>query len=140
MKRVTMTFLTIVGVVLLAYIASSCSGQKRLTQVEYIHDTTIKTTIAYDSIDRWHTHYEYVSGDTIRCVDTFYCDRWHQLRDTTKMVEVQYRDVEREVAVEKELTWWQQCKMKGFWLLLAGIVVYVLWRTRKKWEQLFSRY
>lgn len=36
-----------------------------------------------------------------------------------------YRDkvIEKAVPVEKELTWWQQMQMKGFWIVLAIIVV-----------------
>lgn len=36
-----------------------------------------------------------------------------------------YRDkiVEKSVPVERELTWWQQTQMKGFWIALAIIVV-----------------
>ena len=36
-----------------------------------------------------------------------------------------YRDkiVEKAVPVERELTWWQQTQMRGFWIVLAIIVV-----------------
>lgn len=36
-----------------------------------------------------------------------------------------YRDkiIEKSVPVERELTWWQQTQMKGFWIALAIIVV-----------------
>lgn len=37
-----------------------------------------------------------------------------------------YRDkiIEKSVPVERELTWWQQTKMRGFWVLLA-VLAYV---------------
>lgn len=36
-----------------------------------------------------------------------------------------YRDkiVKKSVPVERELTWWQQTQMKGFWIVLAILVV-----------------
>lgn len=36
-----------------------------------------------------------------------------------------YRDkvIETSVPVERELTWWQQTQMKGFWIVLAILVV-----------------
>lgn len=35
-----------------------------------------------------------------------------------------YRDriVEKPVQVERELTWWQQTKMKGFWVLIVFVI------------------
>lgn len=36
-----------------------------------------------------------------------------------------------EVPVEKPLTWWQQFRLKGFWWLLGGIALALLWIFRK---------
>lgn len=32
------------------------------------------------------------------------------------------------VEVERELTWWQQAKMKGFWFLLSIVAIWAVWR------------
>lgn len=34
------------------------------------------TEVVHDSVDRWHTHYEYLLGDTVRVVDSVMVDRW----------------------------------------------------------------
>lgn len=44
-----------------------------------------------------------------------------------------------EVPVEKELTKWQKFQMKGFWWLAVGLVGYVLFRTRKWYNNKFTR-
>lgn len=44
-----------------------------------------------------------------------------------------------EVPVEKELTKWQKFQMKGFWWLAVGLVGYVLFRTRKWYNNRFTR-
>lgn len=43
------------------------------------------------------------------------------------------------VPVEKELTKWQKFQMKGFWWLAVGLVGYVLFRTRKWYNNKFTR-
>lgn len=46
---------------------------------------------------------------------------------TTKQSHIEYI----EVPVEKELSWWQQFRLKGFWWLLGGIALALLWIFRK---------
>lgn len=36
-----------------------------------------------------------------------------------------------EVPVEKELNWWQKFRLKGFWWLLGGLILSLLWIFRK---------
>lgn len=64
----------------------------------------------------------------------------HPAEVETKVVyrdSIVYRDrIETErVEVERELTWWQQTRMKGFWVLLAV----VLWLLRKPVASLVRR-
>lgn len=64
----------------------------------------------------------------------------HPAEVETKVVyrdSVVYRDREKtvQVEVERELTWWQQTRMKGFWVLLAV----VLWLLRKPVASLVRR-
>lgn len=44
-----------------------------------------------------------------------------------------------EVPIEKELTKWQKFQMKGFWWLAVGLVGYVLFKTRKWYNNKFTR-
>lgn len=39
--------------------------------------------------------------------------------------------IEKEVKVEKELTWWQKFRLDAFWWLLATVVGLLLWTFRK---------
>lgn len=55
----------------------------------------------------------------------------------TKIDSIPY-PVPYEVPVEKELTWWQETQMRGFWVLLVGLVVFVAWKTRKVWLKLLK--
>lgn len=45
--------------------------------------------------------------------------------DTTRTRVVHHTDV---VEVERELTWWQQTQIKGFWAMLAILAIWVLLR------------
>lgn len=49
-------------------------------------------------------------------------------RSTTEVTKVEYK--------EKELTKWQKLQMRGFWTLIAVVVAYIVWRTRKLWSKL----
>jgi hypothetical protein len=88
------------------------------------HDSTF--------VDRWHTHYEYIKGDTIYNIDTFYHNIYKekQVHDTSyisKEIPVPY-PVEK--LVEKELNPWQKATMVLGNLLifaLVGVLVYKLW-------------
>ena len=68
----------------------------------YVHDSIYTTQIRYDSIDRWHTHYEYVKGDTVYVLDSVYRDRWHTRLDTLVKIQTDTVTVEKEVIVEKK--------------------------------------
>lgn len=52
-------------------------------EVRYEHS---RDTV-HDSVDRWHTHYEFVKGDTMHSIDTFYQDRWHIERSVDTLTE-----------------------------------------------------
>lgn len=49
-------------------------------------------------------------------------------------------EVEKEkVYIEKELTAWQRFKMNGFWILVAVIGGYLVWKNRRRLLSLFLR-
>lgn len=81
-----------VAIILLAF--ASCKTADPVTKVEYIHDTTYIVDHRVDSVDRWHTHYEVIKGDTKFVYDTFYRDRWRTKIDTMYRDRVQYQDRE----------------------------------------------
>lgn len=102
-----------------ALLASGCSSTKEVEHV-YHRDTVYSNSVVHDSVDRWHTHYEYLRGDTLHMIDTFYRDRWHIAHDTAykTVVEVQEREVEK--VVEKRVTvWWPLWVALG---LIGGVV------------------
>ena len=53
-----------------------CAGCRH---VQYVAVPSVRTeyhnSIMHDSVDRWHTHYEFLRGDTLHLIDTFYRDR-----------------------------------------------------------------
>ena len=117
-------FLALVLFVLIAVAAllvGGCSSTKEVEHV-YHHDTVYSKSVVHDSVDRWHTHYEYLRGDTLHVIDTFYRDRWHIAHDTAykTVVDVQTRDVEK--IVEKKV-WWPLWVAIG---LVVGFVVFVV--------------
>lgn len=95
-----------------------------LTQM--VHDTVYCNSVVHDSVDRWHTHYEYLRGDTLHVIDTFYRDRWHIAHDTAykTVVDVQTRDVEK--VVEKKVYVWWPCIV-----VIVLVVVVGLWFYRR---------
>lgn len=118
----------------LAMLFAGCRTTRETVEVPvYIHDTNSIVQQVHDStyIDRWHT--EYVKGDSVYVHDSI--DRWHSIvkHDTlNRYVEV---PVEREITryVEKPLNGFQRLQKNGFWVLMAGILAYGSYRTRKWW-------
>ena len=111
---------------------SGCRTIKEQIPV-YIHDTTRVVNTRLDSVyvDRWHD--VVVKGDTVRIHDSTIITRDRYCHDTVyryKEKPVKVTEI-REVA--QPLTWWQKTQKGGFWVLLAALGVYVLWRTRKWW-------
>lgn len=53
-----------------------CAGCRHVQYVAVpsVH-TEYRDSIVHDSVDRWHTHYEFLRGDTLHLIDTFYRDR-----------------------------------------------------------------
>lgn len=97
-------------------------------EVRYVHSTDT----VHDSIDRWHTHYEYLKGDTLHSIDTFYRDRWHWERSTDTLTEfIPVVDTAATNALKAELAAVQQQsadrarRLRG-WLIGISIFAVVL--------------
>ena len=118
-----------------ALLVGGCSSTKEVEHV-YHHDTVYSNSVVHDSVDRWHTHYEYLRGDTLHVIDTFWRDRWHVAHDTAykTVVDVQTNEVEK--IVEKKVpVWWPLWVAIG---LVVGFVAFILIGFEvmmNKWEK-----
>lgn len=118
----------IVAIVIVTFICclmfSGCSTTKEVEHV-YHHDTVYSNSVVHDSVDRWHTHYEFVKGDTLHVIDTFWRDRWHVAHDTAykTVVDVQTKDVEK-VVENKVYVWWPCLVALG--VILVGVVWWLI--------------
>lgn len=45
------------------------------------------TNTIHDSVDRWHTHKEYINGDTVRIIDSVRIGNYHSGTDTVYQVD-----------------------------------------------------
>lgn len=99
----------------------SCSSAKEVEHV-YHCDTVYSNSVVHDSVDRWHMHYEYIKGDTIHIIDTFYHDRWHIAHDTAYKTAVDVQNVEVEKIVEKKVY-----VLWPIWIVLGIAVLLGLW-------------
>lgn len=119
----------LVIVITILVMCCSCSTPREIEHV-YHHDTVYSNSVVHDSVDRWHTHYEFIKGDTLHMIDTFYRDRWHVAHDTAykTVVDVQTRDVEK-VVEKKVYVWWPSLII--IVLCVAGFCFYKI-KKRKK--------
>lgn len=112
-------------------------------QVQYVPVETVRLDSIYltqtlrDSIVRYDSVYVRDKGDTL------YVERWKYLyRDKVRvdtLVSVRVDTLAVPYPVEKRLTCWERVKMEaggvaigGFFLLLAAIVAYIVYRSRRK--------
>lgn len=114
----------IVLLTIAALLVGGCASTKEVEHI-YHHDTVYSNSVVHDSVDRWHTHYEYLRGDTLHMIDTFYRDRWHIAHDTAykTVVDVQTRDVEKVVEKKVYVLW-------PLWVaigIVAVIVAFFAW-------------
>ena len=123
--------LALVVVVLLVVLSLGCSRHTTGIPV-YIHDTVTAVKIVHDSVsvDKWHTLF--INGDTVRVTDSVTVDRWHTSHDTVRKVTEVPVEVPVVKEVEKPLTWWQQTKQGGFWVLLVLVVGFFARKFRRR--------
>ena len=121
---------------------SSCKTIKVIEQVPVeVHDTLYRNVIRHDStyVDRWHTIE--VKGDTVFVCDSHMSVTYRTITDTAyKYVEKPVTvTVEQIKEVEKPLSWWQKFRLSAFWWLSAGLIGFLLWKSRHLWLALFRR-
>ena len=112
-------------------------------QVQYVPVETVRLDSIYltqtlrDSIYKYDSIYVRDKGDTV-FVDRYKYMFIDKVRVDT-MVAVRVDTLSVPYPVEKELTRWERVKMEaggvaigGFFLLLAAIVAYIVYRSRRK--------
>lgn len=136
MKKIQLvTFLSeLVTMSLLAVLVASCGAARVQTQTIYVRDTTYISKVQVDSVYKRDSVFVKEKGDTIYKYVERYRDRYKFLRDTIYRYKVDsvYVDKERVVNVEKQLTAWQQFKMRGFWALLAAMACLIVWKNKSR--------
>ena len=122
----------------LAVLSLAACKQVQYVPVEAVRlDSIYLTQTLRDSIVRYDSVYVRDKGDTL------YVERWKYLyRDKVRvdtMVSVRVDTLAVPYPVEKRLTRWERVKMEaggvaigGFFLLLAAIVAYIVYRSRRK--------
>jgi hypothetical protein len=94
----------IVLLTIAALLVGGCASTDHIRETtKMVHDTVYSNSVVHDSVDRWHTHYEYLRGDTLHVIDTFWRDRWHIAHDTAYKTVVDVQNVEVEKIVEKKV-------------------------------------
>ena len=115
-----------------------------------IHDTTtfeipveVEKIVTKDTIS--HLENQFAKSDA-RVSDGLL---YHSLESIPQVIKVPYevhvtdtlykesQVIEKEVEVEKPLSWLQKFRMDAFWWLLLGIVLLLLWTFRKSILNLF---
>ena len=110
-------------------------------------------SVSVDSVyvDRWHRDSVYLrdsvfvnrwtAGDTVfidKVVTKYeYKDRW--IRDTISVLRSDTTTIIKQVEVEKDLTWWQETQIGGFWLLAAAILLCLAVKNRGKITELVKK-
>ena len=101
-----------------------CAGCRH---VQYVAVPSVRTeyrdSLVHDSVDRWHTHYEFLRGDTLHLIDTFYRDRLLTIRVTDSIHDtVPVLDTAALSALRADLLQ-QQSTARSRLLWLIGLVV-----------------
>lgn len=130
---------------------AACSPKivyKTETVIEYrdrvIHDTTtfeipveVEKIVTKDTIS--HLENQFAKSDA-KVSDGLLC---HSLESIPQVIKVPYevhvtdtlykesQVIEKEVDVEKPLSWWQKFRMTAFWWLLGAVIAALLWIFRK---------
>ncbi len=121
---------------IILFLLSLCAGCRH---VQYVAVPSVRTeyrdSLVHDSVDRWHTHYEFLRGDTLHLVDTFYRDRLltirvtDSIRDTVPVLDTAaLSSLRQQLAVAKS-----DSRRLTLWIvilaaLLVAFVAYRLYR------------
>ena len=115
------------------WLLSGCRSVKYVPVIEHSTDTIIQKVVAHDSIHVHDSIWVTQTGDTVRI------EKWH-----TKFIERIRHDTlyqhrvdsipqpyPVEVEVEKPLSWWQKVRLTLADILLAGLLVFIIYRLGK---------
>ena len=86
-----------------------------------------RDSIVHDSVDRWHTHYEFLRGDTLHLIDTFYRDRLLTIRvadslhDTVPVLDTAALHALRDRLLHQQSV---NSNMRG-WIILLILLLFV---------------
>ena len=146
-----------ISLVMVGLLIAACSPKiiyKTETVIEYrdreIHDTTtfeipveIEKIVTKDTIS--HLENQFAKSDA-RVSDGLL---YHSLESIPQVIKVPYeihvtdtlykesQVIEKEIEVEKPLSWWQKFRMNAFWWLILGVVLLLVWTFRKSILKLF---
>ena len=146
---------------ILLMFASSCSiarfqpVQRDSTVVRYIDSLRIRDSVVLVSIPTESSSQIVFASDTSHLETSIAeSDAWtdesgrihHTLNNKSKeklpaivpiydrarmLDERQIITITKTVKVEKELTWWQKFRLKGFWVLLGVVGLWVIWKIAR---------
>jgi hypothetical protein len=130
----------IVLLTIAALLVGGCASTDHIRETtKMVHDTVYSNSVVHDSVDRWHTHYEFIKGDTLHMIDTFWRDKWHVAHDTAYKTVVDVQNVEVEKVVEKKVyVWWPLWVALGLIGGIVGLCLLVHWwlcREEKREEE-----
>jgi hypothetical protein len=112
------------------------------SRTEYVPVETVKTDTLFIKTERVDSVYKHDSIMVRSVGDTVYFDRWHTLYKVKESVDTIYKVKVDSVAVpyrvtetkevEKPLTWWQKTEIYGFRVAVLLLLLWILWKNRKK--------
>lgn len=118
-----------------------CAGCRH---VQYVAVPSVRTeyhnSIMHDSVDRWHTHYEFLQGDTLHLIDTFYRDRLvtlfvtDSIHDTVPVIDTAALSALRADLLQQQST----ARSRLLWLI--GLVVLLAIILFRRLIQALSRW
>lgn len=124
MKRIIIFLMS--GICLL-----SCSTMRFQPHTDtYSESVRVDTTYVLDSvyIDRIRTIKEKADTVYVNDVKTEYKYRYRDRVKIDTLVLTKTEVVTEVKEVEKELTWWQNFRLKGFWVLAGLVALFVIWK------------
>lgn len=118
-----------------------CAGCRH---VQYVAVPSVRTeyrdSLVHDSVDRWHTHYEFLRGDTLHLVDTFYRDRLLTIRVTDSLHDtVPVLDTAALHALRADLLR-QQSLAHSRLLWLVGLIILLAFLLFRRLSQALNRW
>lgn len=122
---------------LIAFLFCSCKTTRHTATHDtiYVNTERVEYQWRHDSIylDRWHDRW--VMGDTVYLRDSVVHYRWHTKTDTVALHDSIYvsKSDTTTVEVKKPLSSFVKGQIAGFWVLLVGIILFIVGRILWKY-------